>query len=279
MRVLVIGATGKVGSHAVTALTGAGHEVTALARRPGVRIGVRSISADLVDADAIEAAAKGQDAAFLITPNVEQEVSLALGAIAALEAAGISRLIYLGVNNAEARRAVPHFGFKVEIAHALASSRIATTTLAAGYFFQNDAPTLPAIRSGVYPTPLGNAGVASVDVRDIADALVTTLSDEQYVGREVPVLSPDVMTGPGNADIWSAILGRPVRYAGDDTSGFAQALQRAGATPWLIDDLRQMLRFGQQHGNRANEEQLASARQVIGHEPRRYRDFAAELAT
>ena len=278
MRVLVIGATGKVGSHAITALTGAGHEVTALARRPGERKGVRPISADLVDARAIEAAARGQDAVFLITPNVEQELDLALGAIAALEAAGIPRLIYLGVNNAEARRAIPHFGFKVEIARALASSRIAATTLAAGFFFQNDAPALSAIRSGVYPTPLGVAGVTGVDVRDIADALVTTLSDEQYVGREVPVVSPDVMTGPGNAGVWSAVLGRPVRYAGDDTSGFAQALQRAGAPPWLIDDLCRMMRYGQEHGSRANEEQLATARRVIGHEPRRYQDFAAELA-
>ncbi len=281
MNVLVIGATGRVGPHAVAALTRAGHSVTALARRASAKVQAnRFVSADLRDSAALRAAAGGQDAAFLITPNGEDEPELAESAICALEAAGIGRLAYLGINNAEARQSVPHFGFKVAIGRRLADSSLPSITLAASYFFQNDAAVLPVIRdAGIYPNPIGEIGISAVDVRDIADALINILFDDSYLGRTVPVIGRDLLTGSGVAAIWSELLGKPVRYGGDDTAGLADALARAGATTWLIDDLCRMMRMNQVQGAVAQEGQQQAARRAIGHEPRRYRNFAAELLT
>jgi uncharacterized protein YbjT (DUF2867 family) len=279
VKALVIGATGRVGPHAVAALQRAGHTVTALARRlPAKMQAERFVSADLHDSAALKAAARGQDAVFLITPNCEDELALAESAIAALEAVGVGRLAYLGINNVEARQSIPHFACKVAIDHRLTDSNLPSFTLAASYFFQNDAAVLPVIRdAGVYPNPIGEIGISAVDVRDIADALANVLFDDRYLSQTIPVIGQDVLTGPGAAAIWSELLRKPVRYGGDDTAGLADALAQAGATSWLIDDLCQMMRLNQTQGAIGQEWQQQAARHAIGHEPRRYRDFAADL--
>jgi hypothetical protein len=46
---------------------------------------------------------------------------------------------------------------------------------------------------------------------------------------------------------------------------------------WLVHDLVIMYRHIQQHGLRATADDLARCREVVGHEPRRFDYFAAEL--
>jgi uncharacterized protein YbjT (DUF2867 family) len=278
MKVIVLGATGKVGRHAVAALNRAGHAVTALARRSSPLDVARFVCADLGDADAVKEAALGQDAAFLVTANGEGELDLAEAAIAALESAGVGRLAYLGANNIADRLAVPHFAYKQAIQRRLSGSSLPSLTLAAGYFYQNDAPALAVVReAGVYPSPIGEVGIGAIDVRDIADALANILFDDEYLGRTIPLVGSDVLTGSRAASIWCEVMRRPVRYGGDDTAGLRAALAARGASEWLIEDLCRMMLEMQRQGSAPKAGQAEIARRAIGHEPRRYRAFVAEL--
>lgn len=278
MKVIVLGATGRVGPHAVSALRRDGHSVSALARRAAKLDTDRFISTDLADTAAVTAAVRGHDAALLITPNCEEELALAESAIAALEAGRVGRVAYLGINNAEERRSIPHFAYKLAIDRRLQASNLPSLTLGASYFFQNDAAALEVIRkSGIYPSPIGEIGISAVDVRDIADALVHVLFDDRYLGRTIPLIGADVLTGSGAAAIWSEVTGEQIRYGGNDTTGMEAALTGAGYSSWLIDDLCQMMRRNQTEGALAKPGQAEAARKAIGHEPRRYSDFVAGL--
>ena len=54
------------------------------------------------------------------------------------------------------------------------------------------------------------------------------------------LVGPDALTGVSAAKIWSAALGRDVRYAGDDAAAFEQ--QMAAFSPaWLAYDMRLMM--------------------------------------
>jgi putative NADH-flavin reductase len=65
MKLTVVAATGGIGKHLVEQAVAAGHEVTAVARRPrGLPAGVRAVTVDLADPDmaALGAAVRGADA-------------------------------------------------------------------------------------------------------------------------------------------------------------------------------------------------------------------------
>lgn len=91
MNVLVIGATGFIGSAAAAALAKAGHDVSIL-RRPGGRAtGYRPVSGDLTDPASLTRAAAGFDRVVHAGPPLGEELDLA--GVDALVAAG-SPLVY-----------------------------------------------------------------------------------------------------------------------------------------------------------------------------------------
>lgn len=276
MRALVIGGTGRVGRSVMATLAAEGAAAVVAARRPGPG----GIALDLRDAGSVEVVAQGFDTAFLATPLGPDEAEVGVAAVAALRRAGIGKIVYLGIMNLEAMRAIPHFETKIPVRDAvLADGR--GVMIAANFFFQNDALMLPAIRfGGVYPMPVGSAGVFSVDAGDIGRAAARAMLRDDWNGRSVPLCGGERLTGPGMAAIWSEVLGRPVVYPGDDIGPFLAALsqQIPGWNDWTANDFRLMMEVTQRQGCPATDAEIAASAAIIGRSPRRYRDFVHELA-
>jgi uncharacterized protein YbjT (DUF2867 family) len=145
-------------------------------------------------------------------------------------------------------------------------------------FFQNDLGLRQALLEyGVYAQPLGSLGLSRVDARDIADAIVVAAMDDGHAGQRYALVGPEVLDGPQTAAIWARVLGREVRYGGDDLEAWA-AQMRAFMPAWLIEDLRIMYAFFQREGLRASAEDLARQALVLAHPPRRFEDFVRETA-
>lgn len=51
------------------------------------------------------------------------------------------------------------------------------------------------------------------------------------------LVGPSLLTGPGNAALWSELLGREVRYGGDNLDRY-EAHMRASAPGWSAFDIR-----------------------------------------
>jgi putative NADH-flavin reductase len=105
MRVLIVGATGRIGSLAVERALAAGHEVVALIRdtaRIQPRERLTSVVGDVRDSARVDEAVEGADAVIAaVGPRrntADQEEALELGMrniVAAMDAAGVPRLIAL----------------------------------------------------------------------------------------------------------------------------------------------------------------------------------------
>ncbi len=108
MKALVTGATGFLGAHLVDALVARGHEVVALARKPGrvaARAGVTAVAGDILDVDSLKSAAAGCEAVFHCAGVVSRDpedgellwrtnVLGTRNVVQAAKAAGVKRLVH-----------------------------------------------------------------------------------------------------------------------------------------------------------------------------------------
>ena len=283
MTILVTGCTGNIGSQVVERITGTGAHVRGLARDPSkieADRGLELVKGDLTDVASLRDALKGVDTLFLLNAVAADEATQALLALDLAREAGVKAVVYLSVLNSALFEDVPHFASKHLAERAIDARAIPATVLRASYFMQNDLMFRDALRAGFYPQPVGGVGVAMVDVRDIADAAAAELLRRERSPHPLPrttidVVGPDTLTGTEIAAIWTSVLGREVRYGGDDLEAFeSHAAQRMPA--WLAHDLRVMLRAFHRFGMVAGDDARATLEGVIGHPLRTYRAFAEE---
>ena len=292
MKILVTGATGRVGSEVVKALLQRGADVRALTRKqpkPGTFPSAVEIAlGDLTDPVSIAEALKSVDKLFLLNGGSPDELTQALIAYSLSKKAGLKHLTYASIYQADQFLEVPHFAAKYAVEGAIRAGKMPYTILRPAYFFQNERALKAALTGpGVYPIPAGNQGVAVVDVRDIAKAAAISLTEEGHQGKTYDQVSSEMLTGPDAAATWSRLLGKEITYAGHgDFDNFEAHLRKKGnplretgnPMSWLAHDLRLMFEAFVERGFRNTEDQTARFAALLGHQPKTYSSYAAELA-
>jgi uncharacterized protein YbjT (DUF2867 family) len=282
MKVIVLGATGTVGSQVVRELHARGVQVRALTRDPHkaekLPADTEVVRGDLLDPGTVSTVFSGMDAAFLLNGVGTTECHEGLMAVNGARLGSVQRIVYLSVAQAERAPHLPHFGAKLPIEAAIRASGIPFTILRPNNFFQNDYWYEEALlKYGVYPQPIGQRGVSRVDVRDIAEAAAIALTGPGHEGQIYELGGPDVLSGPGTAEIWGRALGRTVAYAGDDMDAWQrQAMQYLPA--WMAFDFRLMYEHFHRTGLEISQEDLARLTALLGHAPRTFEAFAKETA-
>ena len=280
MKVLVIGGTGTVGSAVVSELLARGHEPRVMTRSADkarqLPAGAAHVVADLENPSTLPGAFSGMDGAFLLAPVAQNETAQALAAVDAAKAARVGHLVYMSVVMPPGSQVIPHFASKMPVEQAVQASGLAWTILRPNSFFQNDCWFRdPVTRFGVYPQPLGPRGLNRVDVRDIAEATVKALTRGRSAGI-VPLNGPRGLTGDDTARVYSELLGRKVRYGGDDLDVWAQQMSTVYPA-WMVADFRVMYDYFIRCGLHASGRDFAAQEALLGHAPRTFEDFAAEL--
>jgi uncharacterized protein YbjT (DUF2867 family) len=280
MNILVIGGTGLVGSHVVQGLVAKGEQVHVLTRSAdkadGFPLGASGIIGDLHKPETLRWAMRGIDRVFLITPLSSTETEEGLAVVAAANRAGVRHLVYLSVYHVEQAPHIPHFKSKMEIQRALRDSGMAFTVIMANNFFQNDLVYRESIlKEGIYPQPIGDIGLNRVDVRDIADAVVATLTQTGHEFHCYPLIGAEVLSGQDVADIYTRTLGCEIRYGGNDLEVWGEKATHM-LPGWLVQDLKLMYEFFQRQGLRASEADFSLQAKVLGHLPRSFPTFVRE---
>jgi uncharacterized protein YbjT (DUF2867 family) len=282
MKILVTGGTGNVGGNVVNELLKRGAEVRVLARKqPEVGklpAGVEVAIGDLLDPIAVEQAMQGVDKLFLLNAGVPEELTQALIAYGIAKRVGLKHVTYLSVFRVDQFRDVPHFASKLAVESALREFDVPYTILRPAYYIQNDLNLKAALTGpGVYPMPIGTAGIAAADVRDIAEAAAISLTEEGHEGQTYDIVSPTTISGPGNAALWSKLLGKEIKYTGHNFDQWELGM-RAKAPSWSAYDLRTMFQGYFDRGSASTETQVARLTKLLGHAPRSYEQFATATA-
>ncbi|MEV1331607.1 NAD(P)H-binding protein [Micromonospora costi] len=214
MRTVVFGATGPTGRQVTEQALAAGHEVIAVTRRPGAiapRPGLTVVTADALDADAVDRAVAGSDAvlASLGVPLSPRPVSVYSRGnatiVAAMHRHGVKRLVTVSSSVLDPRwRPTGEFFFNT-VMDPLVNRRFGRTT-------HEDMRRMEAVvrDSGLDWTIARPSGLfdhhgvtryhAAEDVADglftarsdLAASMVAQLTDDRFVRRAMAVVTTDV---------------------------------------------------------------------------------------
>jgi len=286
MTILVTGATGRVGRHVVEQLVARNADVRVLARDPAkgnFASNVDVVQGDMLDIDALRRAFNGVRTLFLLNAVAGDEFTQAIIALNVAREAGVERVVYLSVFDADRAVNVPHFAVKFGAERMLEAMGFSATILRPAYFIDNEVMIKDVIFNyAVYPMPIGSKGVAMVDTRDIAEVAASELLRRDRAAEKLPsetinLVGPETLTGSELAAIWSDVLDRPVVYGGDDPSGFEQNL--ASIMPkWMAYEMRLMAERYVSHGMVPDAGDAERLTQILGRPLHSYREFASQLA-
>jgi uncharacterized protein YbjT (DUF2867 family) len=280
MNILVTGATGLVGGQVVRELLERGARVRVLTRQAHAELpaNVEIVKGDLLDPQTTEEALRGVEGLFLLNAAAPDELTQALIALEIARRLQVHHVTYLSIFEAHRFPDVSYFATKVAVEKALQEYGPAWTILRCGFFFQNDLKLRNALtQEGLYPSPLGTLGLCAVDVRDIAEAAALSLTSPGHVGKIYNLVGPGLINGPDNANLWSQLLGRDVRYTGHDFERW-EADMRQHVPSWLAFAMRQMFEAMFIRSYISTESQADEISALLGHPPRAYKDWAAQTA-
>ncbi|MFJ4654447.1 NmrA family NAD(P)-binding protein [Nocardia sp. NPDC088792] len=279
MQVLAIGATGQYAGLVVPALAAKGLQVRALVHDPAKadRVsnleGVQIVGGDLRDRASIDAALKGVDAVFHVTPAFAADtVELGVGMVEAATAAGVGRFVFSSVYH-PSLSLVNHASMH-PIEEALYRSPLAFTVLQPAMFMQGLAGSWATAREhGIFTAPYSkDSPMSFVDYRDVAEVAAIALSGDELAYGTFELAAGGVVTRTEIAAMMSRHAGRTV-VAQDVDPEVALANMPAGA---MRDGLTAMFRDYTAHGFRGGNNLVL--RTILGRTPRTLDDYLGELA-
>jgi uncharacterized protein YbjT (DUF2867 family) len=224
-KILVLGATGTVGTPLVAQLLAAGEAVKAASRHATPVAGAEAVRFDLADETTHGAAFEGVDRAFALLPTGHLEIEASLGRVIAAAAARRVKLVLMSALGADADESLPYR--RAEIA--LERSGTPHVILRPNWFADNfHSYWLAGIRQGVIAVPAGEGRTSFIDARDIAASAAAVLRSDRFDGRAFNLTGPEALGYAEAAAILSAAAGRPIRYLAVEDAAFIDSLAGAG---------------------------------------------------
>jgi uncharacterized protein YbjT (DUF2867 family) len=211
MNVLVVGASGYIGSHLVPALVPRGHRVRAVARSASVLAGRRWQGVECRDADVLKpetlaAAAEGIDIAYYLVHSMgsggdfaERDREGARNFGSAAKDAGVSRIVYLGGIQPPGDPSA-HLASRRETGDLLRASGVPVTELRAGMIVGPGSAAFEVIRDLVNHLPIMTtprwvrSRSQPIALGDLIEYLCAVAESPETAGRTFDVGGPEMLS-------------------------------------------------------------------------------------
>ena len=279
-QVLVIGATGSVGSELVTLLSRMGERVRAATRDPAAarspHSAVEFVEFDFERPQTFAATLDGVDRVFLIArPGDDHADLVAYPLIDEMKRRGVRHVVNLSAMGAESR---DDFALK-KVERYLEDSGVGFTHLRPNFFMQvfSAGPLLLDIRStGAIHIPAADAKLSYVDVRDIAAVAAATLTEQGHTGKAYTLTGAEALDHQEIARAISSASGRTVQYVAISEEAARRSLEAAGFSPERTERLLGFYRLVR-HGLCAPVS--SDVQSVLGRAPISFAQFASDNAS
>ena len=272
--ILVTGATGTIGRRLVHTLTDQGHRPTVLLRDPtrAAALGpdlerVTRVIGDYVDTAAVQAALRGVDRVFLLSPNGPDQVRHERTLIDAAAHAGVSRVVKVSAHGAHPDSPVAFWRGHAAIEDHLLHTGMPSVALRPRFSMANILGHADGVRAhGVVFAPAVHAPVAMVDPQDVADLAAHLLTtDDPPTAPHLDVSGPTGVTFTDLAEMIGTLAGRTVTYHPGTDEETATYLAQHGTPPFVT---RQILAIFTALRAGAQAQPATTVTEILGREPR-----------
>lgn len=270
MTVLVVGASGNVGSRVLEGLKEKGADVLA-ARHSAPPADPSARKFDYDDPQTWAPALAGVDKVFMIPKSGDPYPDKTLiPFIAQAKASGVKRVVFL-----TAMALDKDWRVLKTAEDALIASGMDYVILRPNWMMQNFlAPAMcKALAGGTVAQACGQSVVSHVDTRDCGDVAVVGLLEDRLLGREITLTGPRALSWPQTCEILSQAAGHAIRYVDVPEADFRNGLLGVGVQPYRVEQMQQMYR-ALRSGLHAEVDPAIS--DILGRPARTLEDFAAE---
>jgi len=269
---VVIGSTGMTGRRLVPKLAAKGVTVRATSRKPTAN----QVLFDWANPETYDAALRGTDSVFLITPAmVEDPSDMVSNFLDHAKERGVRRIVLLASMGLEFSHENGTSG-RHKVESLVKNSPFEWVVLRSGGFSQNFSESflLPGIlHANMIATATGDGATAFVDVEDIAEVATLAMLQTDMAGSTFTLTGPFALTFEEAARKISGVAGRTISYTRLSSEEFRNVLHGAGVpaefASVLVQD-QEAIRAGE--GARVSED----IPKLLNREARSFETFVAE---
>ncbi|NLU68552.1 NAD(P)H-binding protein [Streptomyces sp. HNM0574] len=279
-RVLVTGATGNVGPHAVAQLLDAGVETRALVlendpNSDRIPPGAEVFHGSLADPDSLDACLEGVDAVFLMWPFFTLDVDTVPAVLEKLEK-HTRRVVFISSIGV-------HIGLEPvgNRCHAYLEQQIEKTSLewtflqTTGFACNTRIGWAAQLKeSGVMRSPYGEAARSPIHEADVAAVAVRALTRDGHAGRRYVVTGPEALPQIDQLAVIAEVTGRDLRWEDVPADAAKAAMVEVGwpesYAAGALDYFAMLVK--------EPETVTDHVAQVLGRAPRTFREWVTEHA-
>lgn len=280
--ILVLGATGNIGSQVVQQLAATEANTRAAVRSISKADGLKGAGVSLVEIDmnkpeTFQAAFVGVEKVFLLTPPFPNMVEITANLVEAAKKAGVKYIVKQSGLGTGSKPGATLLTWHHEGEKMIEASGIPYTFLRPNSFMQNYSNTSARTikTQSTFYKPMGDAKVSWVDVRDIAAVAVAALTQSGHEGKAYDITGSEALSNEQIAEILSTVVGRRINYVDISEDAASLGMKAAGMPEVLVDafmDLNRIAKAG--HASDVSP----TVEQVTGKKPISFEQFAKDYA-
>jgi uncharacterized protein YbjT (DUF2867 family) len=280
-KVLVTGATGKIGSQLVSQLA----ELDDVHVRAFVRneekaaaleeAGIEPVIGCFEEEKTVRQAVHDIDTMVLITspnPNAAHQASTT---ISLAKRAGVQKIVRVSAtkpaHNGPTDNTRQHYQTENEIK----ASGLTYLILRPNFFMQNILMSAEDIAdNGTMHWGVGDGKIGMIDVRDVVDCVEQSVLSEQFDNQTLTLTGPESISFHTVADILTKTLGMPVQYVPITPAAVEQSIRDGGMGDWFAKVMRDYSKaFSENWGDFTTD----NVKEITGNRARSFKTFTREV--
>lgn len=279
--ILIIGATGTVGSELVKQLVEARQKVRVLVREPekALKFGseVEVVKGDLSKPETLGAAFVGVDKTFVLSSPGPDLAMLEGNAYDVAKRAGTKHIVKLSALGVETdiMAGSPGGEWHGQSEKRLRALGTAWTILRPGPFFSNVINFWGIKQRGGLFLPTGNGKDTHIDPRDIAAVAVKALTTPGHEGKIYELTGPELLSYAEVVQKIADVTGKPLKFVDVPEAAWRQEMLSAGLPPFMVDTL--LFHFAAVKAGRWSV--TSTVAELLGRPARTFEQWAKDHAT